>query len=104
MNSNELYKSAEVEKAVSSAMIHLKDTIAVEMSGEHIPEHAADSVIAWPVIYRILSSYGVPHEVRMDILGLISRKAYYAGEKSWRNGYGHGWDAALKTWGLNKCV
>lgn len=107
--SNELYESAEVQEAVSSVTMHLANPIAREVkdmpdtNGEYLLECAIDSVVAWPVIDRIMSNSGVPADARDDILGLISRKSHYAGVKGWDRGYGAGWDAALEVWGLKKC-
>lgn len=108
-DANEYYETEEVQEAVSSTALHLADQVAREVAdmpdvqGEYLTDCAIDSVIAWPVMDRIMSKYGVPPEVRADLVGLFARTNHYKGVAGWDRGYGAGWDAALEVWGLKSC-
>lgn len=103
------YDTEEVFETVTSVTRALADQIAREVAqmpnaqGEYLTDCAIDSVIAWPVIDRIMGRYGVPREVRADLVGLLSRMNHYRGVVGWDQGYGAGWDAALEVWGLKSC-
>jgi hypothetical protein len=100
------YVTSEVRDAASLVAVHLAN--AVERAVDGMPEGksrdlAIENVIAWPVIERVIRAYGVPEDVRGDLLRLIVGKAHHNRAEGWEAGYGAGWDAALEVWGLGKC-
>ena len=101
------YITDEVRDAVALVTEHLAATVDQEITGmpegERVREIAVQSVIAWPVIDRVIRAYGVPEDVRQDLLELIVGKAHHNRLNGWDRGYSAGWDSALEVWGMKSC-